>query len=168
MNPRRKAGDTTEAGRARRLPRRNHLGRCSVSPHFSFHRQGSYAEANGCRKPLQVVRFGGYGLLSQFVLTVGDSGLLPKYCATCSNSPPGVPDSHEEPAGYQLLNSRRKAAPGAERPAGSLEVGKRPKGAGCGGNGRRQRRPPAEGAGTDDGGEPQRRVSVRPGRGWSL
>ena len=109
-------------------------------PHFSFHRQGSYAEANGCRKPLQVVRFGGYGLLS----------------------PPVVPDLLEEPAGYQLLNSRRKAAPGAERPAGSLEVG------GRGGNGRRQRRPRPRGRLTTTGGKLQRRVSVRPGRGWSL
>lgn len=45
---------------------------------------------------------------------------------------------------------------GAARTPGTSEVG------GRGGNGRRQRRPPAEGAGTDDGGEPQRRVSVEP------
>jgi hypothetical protein len=50
----------------------------------------------------------------------------------------------------------RRESPAARRAAWNVEVG------GRGGNGRRQRRPPAEGAGTDDGGEPQRRVSVEP------
>ena len=58
-------------------------------------------------------------------------------------------------AGRVVLVDRGES-PAARRAAWNVEVG------GRGGNGRRQRRPPAEGAGTDDGGEPQRRVSVEP------
>lgn len=82
------------------------------------------------------------------------------------------PDRRGAAAGLDLLSSSRwtpvqfqpvrvtlakaRAAPrsGASR---NVEVG------GCGGYGWRQRRPP-EGAGDDDGGKPQRRLSVRPAR----
>jgi len=63
----------------------------------------------------------------------------------------GLTDGADRPT------NRRKAAPGAERPAGSLEVGKRPEGAGCGGNGWRQRRGP-EGPGHGPAARGRRRL----------
>jgi hypothetical protein len=75
---------------------------------------------------------------------------------TANSGPRSRPPARSARGADRVVLVNRCESPAARRAARNVEVG------GSGGTGRRQRRPPAEGAGTDDGGEPQRRVSVEP------